>query len=156
MSSVSFAVPVEGPSASRFPHWPTSMPLSTGSAAQAYLSSWSSKAARRVPPQGLELSVYRIVQEALTNVVKHARSAPTWVRLQYGANELMVSVRNSSLGAARSVSEDNGNGTVDYRDCHGIIGMKERAATFGGTLTAQPLFDGGFEVRARLPLRQPA
>jgi signal transduction histidine kinase len=107
-------------------------------------------------PQGLELSVYRIVQEALTNVVKHARSAPTRVRLQYGAADLIVSVRNASLGAGRTPPEANGGTSVDYRDCHGIIGMKERAATFGGTLTAEPLFDGGFEVRARLPLREPA
>lgn len=108
-------------------------------------------------PQGLELSVYRIVQEALTNVVKHARSAPTWVRLQYGTAELLVSVRNASLGAGSSEARTNGSGSSgDSRDCHGIIGMKERAATFGGTLTAEPLSGGGFEVRARLPLREPA
>jgi signal transduction histidine kinase len=104
-------------------------------------------------PPGLELSVYRIVQEALTNVVKHARSAHTWVCLQYGDDQLVVSVRNAPLGAGTSLSDDANGSTVDRRDRHGIIGMEERAATFGGTLTAESLPDGGFEVRALLPLR---
>jgi signal transduction histidine kinase len=105
-------------------------------------------------PPGLELSVYRIVQEALTNVVKHARSAHTWVCLQYGEDELVVSVTNAPLGAGTGLSTVDGNGRPDdHRDHHGIIGMEERAATFGGTLTAESLPDGGFQVRALLPLR---
>ncbi|HEY7916790.1 MAG TPA: sensor histidine kinase [Acidimicrobiales bacterium] len=108
-------------------------------------------------PQGLELSVYRIVQEALTNVVKHARSAHTWVCLEYGPDQLVVSVTNAALGAGANLPDVNGSGLpTDHRDRHGIIGMKERAATFGGTLTAGSLPDGGFEVRALLPLREPA
>jgi signal transduction histidine kinase len=108
-------------------------------------------------PQGLELSVYRIVQEALTNVVKHARSAHTWVCLQYEPDQLVVSVNNAALGAGTNLADENGHGAAaDNRDRHGIIGMKERAATFGGLLTAGPRPDGGFEVRARLPLREPS
>ncbi len=108
-------------------------------------------------PQGLELSVYRIVQEALTNVVKHARSAHTWIRLQYGEEQLVVSVTNAPLGAGTDLSDQHHNGrSDDPPDRHGIIGMKERAATFGGTLSAAALADGGFEVRACLPLRDPA
>jgi signal transduction histidine kinase len=108
-------------------------------------------------PQGLELSVYRIVQEALTNVVKHARSAHTWVCLQYGSDQLEVRVTNAPLGAGSNPVDMQGNDVpTDHRDRHGIIGMKERAATFGGTLTACSLADGGFEVRAVLPLRDPS
>ncbi len=105
-------------------------------------------------PQGLELSVYRIVQEALTNVVKHARSAHTWVRLQYGEEQLVVSVTNAPLGTGVLMSGVDADGhSKDLADRHGIIGMKERAATFGGTLSAGSLANGGFEVRACLPLR---
>jgi signal transduction histidine kinase len=108
-------------------------------------------------PQGLELSIYRIIQEALTNVVKHARSAHTWVRLQYGEEQLVVSVTNAPLGAGTTAPDLNGNGrSEEPSDRHGIIGMRERAATFGGTLSAGSLADGGFEVRACLPLRDPA
>jgi signal transduction histidine kinase len=108
-------------------------------------------------PQGLELSVYRIVQEALTNVVKHARSAHTWVRIQYGEELLVVTVTNAPLGAGTLVPDVNADSHFeDLPDRHGIIGMKERAATFGGTLSAASLADGGFEVRACLPLRDPA
>ena len=104
-------------------------------------------------PKGLELSVYRIVQEALTNVIKHARSAHTWVRLHYGEERLVLCITNAALGAgvdARS-ADDSGPESSD-RDRHGIIGMTERAAAFGGTLTAGPLPDGTFEVRACIPL----
>jgi signal transduction histidine kinase len=105
-------------------------------------------------PPGLELSVYRIVQEALTNVVKHARSAHTWVCFQYAPDQLTVSVRNAALGAGSNLPDAIGSDLPDdYRERHGIVGMKERVATFGGTLTAESLPDGGFEVRALLPLR---
>jgi signal transduction histidine kinase len=103
-------------------------------------------------PKGLELSVYRIIQEALTNVIKHARSAHTWVRLQYENDGLTVTVRNAALGAGLSAVNDQERDIgIDEIERHGIVGMKERAATFGGTLTAEPLPDGGFEVRAWLP-----
>jgi len=105
-------------------------------------------------PRGLELSIYRIVQEALTNVVKHARSAHTWVRLQYGQDELIVKVTNTALGAGSKLADPTAASTrLDNDDRHGIIGMKERAAAFGGTLSAEPLPDGGFQVLAHLPLR---
>jgi signal transduction histidine kinase len=110
---------------------------------------------RSLPP-GLELSVYRIVQEALTNVVKHARSAHTWVCLQQEPEELVVSVTNAPLGAGSEISDAGGHPfQSEHRDRHGIIGMTERAAAFGGSLTANVLPDGGFQVLARLPTRQP-
>ena len=87
-------------------------------------------------------------------MVKHARSAHTWVRLQYGEEQLVVSVTNAPLGAGTLVPDVNGNSRPDdLPDHHGII---ERAATFGGTLSAGSLADGGFEVRACLPLRDSA
>lgn len=104
-------------------------------------------------PKGLELSVYRIVQEALTNVIKHGRSAHTWVCLQYAEDQLTVSVANAALGAGLSAGEQDHGIESDEHGRHGIVGMKERAAAFGGTLTAEALPDGGFEVRARLPVR---
>jgi signal transduction histidine kinase len=103
-------------------------------------------------PPGLELSVYRIVQEALTNVVKHARSAHTWVCLQQGPDELVVRVTNAPLGAGSEFSDSGDNAFLATDgDRHGIIGMKERAAAFGGWLTAEVLPDGGFQVLAHLP-----
>jgi signal transduction histidine kinase len=103
-------------------------------------------------PKGLELSVYRIVQEALTNVIKHARSAHTWVRLQYAEGQLAVSVTNAALGAGLSADERHPGIESGELEHHGIVGMKERANAFGGTLTAEPLSDGGFEVRACMPV----
>jgi signal transduction histidine kinase len=104
-------------------------------------------------PRGLELSVYRIVQEALTNVIKHARSAHTWVRLQYGEDCLTVSVTNAALGSGLGASDKRGQRSeFDEHDRHGIIGMRERASAFQGTLTANELPDGGFEVRASMPI----
>jgi signal transduction histidine kinase len=104
-------------------------------------------------PQGLELSIYRIIQEALTNVVKHARSAHTWVCLQYGHDELVVKVTNAALGAGSKLGDPRpASALFESDESHGIIGMKERAAAFGGTLSAAPLSDGGFQVLARLPL----
>jgi signal transduction histidine kinase len=108
-------------------------------------------------PQGLELSVYRIVQEALTNVVKHAGSAKTSIRIEQRPDSLEVTVTNrapvNGSSPARHVEDDNGH---KQRDGHGIIGMAERASAFGGSLTASPLRDGGFEVHALLPLMEPS
>ena len=96
-------------------------------------------AADDVPP-GVDLSAYRIVQEALTNVLKHAESARASVRLEYGREALTVTVRND--GASRSASGDPG---------HGLIGIRERVAVVGGSVDAGPDPCGGFRVVARLP-----
>ncbi len=96
-------------------------------------------------PQTVDLSAYRIVQEALTNVVKHAGRARSQVRLGYGrdALELTISDTGDPDGAAATAPGRPGG--------HGLIGMRERAALFGGTLTAGPLDGRGYEVRAVLP-----
>jgi signal transduction histidine kinase len=100
---------------------------------------------RRAIPAGLDLSAYRIVQEALTNVLKHAGAAPTEVLIRFGDAELEVRVTDEGqLGPPTAYGRD-GTG-------HGLIGMRERVALYGGQLEAGPRPDGGFMVRARLPL----
>jgi signal transduction histidine kinase len=92
---------------------------------------------------GLSVAVYRIVQEALTNVRKHAGPGATAeVRLRYAADELLVRVT------------DDGRGAVPDAPCagHGLAGMRERSAMYGGTVRTGPRPGGGFEVTARLPL----
>ncbi len=92
-------------------------------------------------PQGLALAVFRIVQEALTNTVKHAGpDASAEVRLRYSTSAMEVEVADDGRGLI-----------VPSRSGHGLIGMRERAAMFGGTLTAGPRATGGFRVLAWLP-----
>ncbi len=89
---------------------------------------------------GLELTAYRIVQEALTNVRRHAPGAAVDVQLDFAARGLRVRVRDNGPGAH---AEANGG--------HGLRGMRERAAAVGGELQAGPLTAGGFLVEATLP-----
>ena len=91
-----------------------------------------------VPP-GVDLSAFRIVQEALTNVLKHAGPATAQVRLDYRPDELRVRIRDDG-----SAGDVNGTG-------HGLIGIRERVAVVGGEVTAAARDGGGFEVEARLP-----
>ncbi|HVF05578.1 MAG TPA: sensor histidine kinase [Frankiaceae bacterium] len=95
---------------------------------------------RRPLPAGLELAAYRIVQEALTNVARHAPGAAATVVLRYGPDGLGVEVTNTRGGAAPS---PNGSG-------HGLLGMRERAAVYGGTVEAGPLPGGGYRVATEL------
>jgi signal transduction histidine kinase len=90
----------------------------------------------------LEVTIYRVVQEALTNVVKHAHGARTTVNLSVSEREVRVEV--SDVGAAAGA----GLGVAG----HGILGMRERVAAFGGWLTAEPTADQGFRVLAFIPV----
>ena len=93
-----------------------------------------------VPP-GVDLSAYRIVQESLTNVMKHSgEGATATVTIAYSADDLHVTVADDGRGAAAP----NSSG-------HGLAGIRERVAVVGGTVVAEPAAAGGFEVRARLP-----
>jgi signal transduction histidine kinase len=94
-------------------------------------------------PAGIDLSAYRIVQEALTNSLKHAGPAKATVRVRYGARALDVQVSDNGRGAAR---------VADDGHTHGLIGMRERVALFGGALEVGSRPGGGFLVAARLPL----
>ncbi|WP_398909211.1 sensor histidine kinase [Streptomyces sp. Ag109_G2-6] len=98
-------------------------------------------------PAGTALAVYRIVQEALTNVVKHAGD---------GAH-CQVTITVGSRGEVRIEVADDGAGNpaatdrVELRGGHGLVGMRERVMVYGGTLAAGPRPGGGFAVSARLP-----
>jgi signal transduction histidine kinase len=98
--------------------------------------------ARRELPASLDLSAYRIVQEALTNVRKHARGAAADVQLDWLPEALRLQIRDRGPGA---------NGTAPG-DGHGLVGMRERVKVHGGELRAGSRAEGGFEVDATLPL----
>jgi signal transduction histidine kinase len=95
-------------------------------------------------PAGVDLSAYRIVQEALTNTLRHARAARAEVTVRYGEGAVEVEVLDDGRGPPGGAA-DNGTG-------RGLMGMRERAALLGGTLEAGPLPGGGYRVHARLPL----
>jgi signal transduction histidine kinase len=100
---------------------------------------------RRLPP-GVDLSAYRIVQEALTNALRHAGGASARVLLRYGRHALEVEVIDDGHGPTENAGPTG----------HGLIGMRERVQLFGGELEAGPRPGGGFVVRARLPSDAPA
>ncbi|GAA3139482.1 histidine kinase [Planomonospora alba] len=101
---------------------------------------------RRPLPPGLGLSAYRVVQEALTNVRKHARAARADVVLAYGPGRLRVEIVDDGAGTGAGGEGPGG---------HGLIGMRERAAMHGGELSAGPLPGGGYRVAAGFPLDAP-
>ncbi|MGW8994569.1 sensor histidine kinase [Streptomyces zhihengii] len=96
-------------------------------------------------PGTVDLSAYRIVQEALANVVRHAPGAPTRVSVASDGAHLTVLVVNGPPSGPVSPLESTGTG-------HGLVGMRERVRLTGGTLDTGPLPDGGFRVAARIPL----
>lgn len=91
---------------------------------------------------GLDLTAYRIVQEALTNVLKHAGKVQTVVRVTFDADALNLVIRNPAVQAATNGGDPG----------HGLLGMRERVALYGGSLLVGPDDDGGYRVHARLPL----
>src|SRR5262249_19242936 len=95
-------------------------------------------------PNGVHVSAYRIVQEALTNVLKHAGPTSAEVNIRYAADELDLEIVDDGRGAASSRANNPGGG-------HGIVGMRERVSVYGGTLDAGPVPGGGFRVSAHLP-----
>ena len=96
----------------------------------------------RLPlPRGVDLSAYRIVQEGLTNALKHARASAADVTISYRPDELQLEVRDDGIGAATS----DGLG-------HGLVGIRERVKIYGGEMTAGTENGGGFVLRTRLPV----
>jgi signal transduction histidine kinase len=91
-------------------------------------------------PPGLDLTAYRLVQEALTNTLRHAHARKAVVHIGYGDDCLVISVRDDGVG-----SDGSPPGT-------GLLGMRERVAVYGGTLTTGAAQGGGFELRAELPV----
>jgi signal transduction histidine kinase len=108
-------------------------------------------------PRSLDQSAYRIIQEALTNALRHAGGATARVAVRYGQDRLELEVVDDGRGAAGNGSESAvGRQSSDYdrlrRSGRGLIGIRERVALFGGDLEAGPRAAGGFAVRCRLPL----
>jgi signal transduction histidine kinase len=99
--------------------------------------------APRPLPGAVDSAAYRIVQEALTNVVRHAHASAATVRVGYDPSMVVLEVEDDGSGDA--------NGPTAEHDGHGLIGMRERAAAVGGTLQAGPARGGGFRVHATLP-----
>jgi len=92
---------------------------------------------------GIELSAYRIVQEALTNALKHAGDARASVRVRYGSDSLELEIVDDGTGAAESVPSGG----------HGLVGMQERVALYGGRFDAGRRAGGGYHVHVLLPIR---
>ena len=102
---------------------------------------------RPLPP-GLELTAYRVVQESLTNVLRHAgRPVRVDASIAYGERDLTISVVDDGLGAAAS-DATQGSG-------HGLLGMRERVEIYNGTFRAGPNPGGGFSVHVSLPIAAP-
>ena len=95
-------------------------------------------------PVGVDLSAYRIAQEALTNTLKHAGPARATVRVRYDAEAVEVQVQDERL------PDSAGGSPPTSRGGNGLVGMRERVQLLGGTLTAGPV-EGGWSVSARLP-----
>jgi signal transduction histidine kinase len=95
-------------------------------------------------PVAVDVAAFRIVQEALTNVLRHAGPASASIRITYEREGLLIEVEDDGNGAA-------GNGTSEGSG-HGLIGMRERVHALGGELQAAPRSDRGFRVRAHLPV----
>jgi signal transduction histidine kinase len=94
-------------------------------------------------PPAFDLSAYRIVQEGLTNALKHARASHADVVLRYAPDQLEIEVRDDGQGSSTS----DGHG-------HGLVGVRERVKIYGGEMTADGEPGGGFVLRARLPIRE--
>jgi signal transduction histidine kinase len=92
-------------------------------------------------PAGVDLTAYRLVQEGLTNALKHARAERAQVLVRYSDGDIEVTVSDDGQGAG---SGDGGG--------HGLVGMRERVAVYGGELEAGPRPEGGYRLRAKLPL----
>jgi signal transduction histidine kinase len=97
-------------------------------------------------PRSLDVSAYRVAQEALSNVLRHAGTVATTVRLRHEADALTLEVEDEGGPGPGTPRPDGAGG-------HGLVGMRERVGLFRGTLDAGPRPQGGFAVRARFPLR---
>ena len=95
-------------------------------------------------PTGVDLAAYRIIQESLTNVIRHARAATARIAITYRRADLVIQIEDDGRG-----SDEPGPSTTGG---NGLLGMRERATALGGDFDAGPISAGGYRVRARLPL----
>jgi signal transduction histidine kinase len=98
-------------------------------------------------PAGLDLSAYRIVQEGLTNALKHAAADHAEVHIRYGASHLEVEVRDDGRGPASAGAAAAGHG-------HGLVGIRERVKIYGGEVKVGTTEAGGFDLHARFPITE--
>jgi len=119
---------------------------------QVGLRAWIHVEGKRgaVPP-GVDLSAYRIVQEALTNVIKHAACSTATVSVRYGAGSVALEITDDGPGRPGKPDAPPAPDAAAFSAGHGIIGMRERVAVFGGEFAAGPRPEGGFRVFACLP-----
>jgi signal transduction histidine kinase len=96
-------------------------------------------------PAGVDLTAYRLVQEGLTNAINHAAAAHAEVHVRYDDGHVEIEVSDDGQGTSVD-APSNGGG-------HGLVGMRERVSIYGGELEAGPRAEGGFRLRARLPVR---
>jgi signal transduction histidine kinase len=99
----------------------------------------------KLVPSIVSLAAYRVIQEALTNVVRHAGHTSAHVVVQAGQDNLVVQIENAAAPSGSSHHVPSAGGR------HGAVGMRERVELYGGTLRAGPSADGGWSVEARLP-----
>jgi signal transduction histidine kinase len=92
-------------------------------------------------PSGVDLTAYRLVQEGLTNALKHARARQAEVLVRYGDGHVEL-----------AVSDDGPGGGDGDKGGHGLVGMRERVSVYGGEFEAGPRVGGGYRLRARLPV----
>jgi signal transduction histidine kinase len=93
-------------------------------------------------PAGVDLTAYRLVQEGLTNAMKHAKAAKAEVLIRYGIDAVELQISDDGRGFSDGNADSGG---------HGLVGMRERVAVYGGELDAGPRPEGGYTLRARLP-----
>jgi signal transduction histidine kinase len=129
---------------------PTDIPAGTGRIDS--LVEWTARAGiptrltvtgrRRLLPTNVHLAAYRIIQESLTNVVRHSSASAASVLVEYATDRLIVEVEDDGIGPGESAGPG-----------YGILGMRERVVALGGELEAGLRSEGGFRVHATLPLR---
>lgn len=105
-------------------------------------------------PTGIDVTAYRIIQEALTNALKHGDGAKAEVTVRYADNHLRVEVLNSGPSALSGDRPATAPGKADGTG-RGLLGLRERVAVYGGDLDARRRLGGGYRVRARIPLDRP-
>jgi len=96
-------------------------------------------------PTGVDLTAYRLVQEGLTNALKHARAQRAEVVVRYGDGHVELAVSDDGRGVDGGGRDGDGSG-------HGLVGMRERVSVYGGEFEAGPRAGGGYRLRARLPI----
>ncbi|MEU4391543.1 histidine kinase [Kribbella sp. NPDC023855] len=106
-------------------------------------------------PTGVDVTAYRVIQEALTNALKHGDGVKAEVTVRYSDHAVRVEVLNTGPSVLRGGSRPSGPARAPGGEGRGLLGLKQRAAVYGGELDARRRLGGGFRVRVKLPLERP-